>query len=334
MVSTESLQSAIDLIEKSTDILITTHTKPDGDACGCMVAMCDVLTSLGKQAQPLMLTPVPKWYGFLFEHKAPVLNEDITLEQLQQQQFDLVLIVDTNSRNQLGKFAPYLEGNEKPVLIIDHHATADGLGTVDLTDSTAAATGQVLLELFKHAEWPINRTIAEALFVAIATDTGWFRFNNTDARVYAAGAELTEAGANPTSLYDRLFNTFSSERFKLMVTMLNSLELHFDGRYAAQHLTCQDFKDAGATYSDSENLINECHRIESVRASTLFIELADGRIRCSLRSRGALDVSEIAGKFGGGGHKMASGTFLPGPLDHAKKLIYEEIAARKQDLDA
>ena len=171
MVSTTCLQSAVDLIEQSKSILMTTHTKPDGDACGCMVAMCDILESLGKSVQPLMLTPVPEWYGFLFEQKVPVLGADITTEQLQQRHFDLLLIVDTNSRSQLGKFTQYVDGNEKPVLIIDHHATGDGLGTIDLTDSTAAAAGQVLLELLKGAGWPITERIAEALFIAIATDT-------------------------------------------------------------------------------------------------------------------------------------------------------------------
>jgi len=111
-----------------------------------------------------------------------------------------------------------------------------------------------------------------------------------------------------------------------MAGMLDKLELHLDGRYAAMQITRQDFERTGAAYSDTENLINECHRIDSVEASALFIELKDGRIRCSLRSRGSLDVSKIAAKFGGGGHTMAAGTFLPGPLENAKKLILEKVS--------
>ena len=110
-----------------------------------------------------------------------------------------------------------------------------------------------------------------------------------------------------------------------MAGMLDKLELLLDGRYAAMQITKQDFERTGAAYSDTENLINECHRIDSVKASALFIELKDGRIRCSLRSRGPLDVSKIAAKFGGGGHTMAAGTFLPGPLENAKQLILTEM---------
>ena len=111
-----------------------------------------------------------------------------------------------------------------------------------------------------------------------------------------------------------------------MAGMLDKLELHLDGRYAAMQITRQDFERTGAAYSDTENLINGCHRIGTVEASALFIELKDGRIRCSLRSRGPLDVSIIASKFGGGGHTMAAGTFLPGPLENAKQLILDEIS--------
>ncbi len=337
MAENHNYREAMELIEQANSILLTTHTKPDGDACGSMRAMQDVLTALGKHVQPLVLTHVPDWYAFLFEQKVPILGEDLSVEDLQGGSlgsFDCVLIVDTNSRTQLGKFTPYLEATDIPVLVIDHHATSDNLGTVEIVDSSAAAAGLVAFGLLKYAGWPVTERIAESLFIAIATDTGWFQFSNTDARVYRVCADLIDLGANPTVLYDKLYNTFSGRRFKLMVAMLNSLELHLDGRYASQHITRQDFERIGAQYVDSENLINECHRIESVKASALFIELKDGRIRCSLRSRGMLDVSQIAQQFGGGGHKMAAGTYLPGPLENAKSLIYERMEASQDKLVA
>jgi len=240
-------------------------------------------------------------------------------------QFDLILIVDTNSQSQLAKFNDYLKQNDKPILILDHHETSDGLGDVDLVDSNAAATSLIVLDLFKYAGWPVTEKIAQALFVALATDTGWFQFSNADSRVYRVCAELIDAGVKPTQIYDHLYLNFSYPRFRLMAGMLDKLELHLDGRFAAMQITRDDFERTGAAYSDTENLINECHRIESVEASALFIELKDGRIRCSLRSRGPLDVSKIASKFGGGGHTKAAGTFLPGPLENAKQLIFSEV---------
>ncbi len=320
---------AIDLIQKSTTVLVTTHNKPDGDACGCVAAISDALTALRKRPMPLMLSPVPQWYQFLFSEMPPILGRDIVLEDLppgQPGQPDLIVIVDTNSRNQLAKLAKYLNPAPAPVLVIDHHATSDALGDIELTDPSASAAALILLDLLNHARWPVTPKIAAALFVALATDTGWFRFSNTDARTLRAAAALTDAGAKPTELYAALYNTFSKPRFDLMLAMLASLELHFDARLATMHILRDDFRRTGAALADTENLINESHRISTVEIAALLIELKDGRIRCSLRSTGPVDVSKIAQKFGGGGHKMAAGTFLPGPLQNAKNALLAEIA--------
>jgi len=339
MARNNDLEKAVELIGKSERILITTHTKPDGDACGSVAAMCEAIAALGKNVTPLMLSPVPPWYAFLFAGlarltsggKVPVLGEDIQLEELTAERFgrfDLIVIVDTNSAGQLPKFDEFLKQNSAPVLVIDHHETSDHLGDVEVIDRSAAAAGLIVLDLLRHAGWTLTESIAQAIFVAVATDTGWFQFSNTDSRTLRACAELIDAGAKPTQIHAAMYQNFSHARFKLMLAMLNSLELHFDGRYAVMQVTQQDFARTGAAYSDTENLINESHRIGTVRASALFIELQDGRIRCSLRSRGGPDVSQIAVKFGGGGHTMAAGTFLPGPLENAKQLIHAEMQNR------
>jgi phosphoesterase RecJ-like protein len=328
MINRSDYQKAVELVDDAGSILVTTHTRPDGDACGCMAALSEALTALGKEVTLLLISPMPQWYEFLFEKKVPVLGEDVSVEQLTQGSFgdfDLLIIVDTNSRSQLLEFEQYVKQTDRPILVIDHHVTSDGLGDVELVDPDAAAAAVILHDLFKHADWPITEKIARALLVAIATDTGWFQFSNTDSRVLRTCAQLIDSGADPRQLYHDLYENFSPQRFKLMVAMLNTLELHLDGRYATQYLRVSDFEQTGASYTDTENLINECQRIGTVQVTALFVELRDGRIRCSLRSRGAVNVSEIAGKFGGGGHKMAAGTYLPGPLENAKKQIYDEI---------
>lgn len=337
MVSGKDFQKAVELIDKAGSILITTHTRPDGDACGCVAAMSDVLTGLGKTVKTILLSPLPEWYEFLLAEKLPILGKDITLEQLKQGQFcepDLIVIIDTNSYSQLPKFDEYLRQNDKPVLVIDHHVTADSLGDVELTERDAAATALIIFDFLKYANWPVTEKIAEALFVAAATDTGWFQFNNTDSRVYRCCAELIDAGANPSEIYHNLYQNFSHQRFNLMTAMLKTLELHFDGRYATQHLLQQDFEQTGAAYKDTENLIDECRRISTVQTAALFIELKDGRVRCSLRSGGTVDVRKIAEKFGGGGHTMAAGVYLPGPLKNAKELILAEMAQQFKQLDS
>jgi bifunctional oligoribonuclease and PAP phosphatase NrnA len=328
MTNSTDIKKAIDLIDKSTNILITTHTRPDGDACGCIAAMADVLVSAGKTVKSLILSGIPDWYQFLFTEKVPVLGKDITLQQLRTGEFlkpDLIIIVDTNSVSQLPIFEEFLKQSDKPVLVIDHHVTTDNLGDVELIDTTAAAAGIIVFDLLKSANLAITPKIAQALFVAITADTGWFQFNNTDSRVHRICAELINIGVKPATIYRQLYQNFSSQRFKLLAAMLNSLELHFDDRYASQCLTKADFQRTGAKYSDTENLIDECRRIATVEAAALFVELPDGKIKCSLRSTGDIDVRQIAQKFGGGGHKMASGTNLPSPLETAQKLICDEI---------
>ncbi|MHC4155044.1 MAG: DHH family phosphoesterase [Planctomycetota bacterium] len=293
-----------------------------------LVAIHHALTALGKDVKLLFLSEIPEWYESLFADNVPILGRDVTGDQLIQGQFadpDLIIIVDTNSYSQLPGFEAYLKQNDKPVLVIDHHLTADGLGDVELIDTTAAATGLIVHDLFRHADWPITEEIAHALFVAVATDTGWFRFTNTDSRTLRDCARLVDAGANPSQIYHELYQNFSPERFRLMAAMVNSLELQFDGRYAAVQLSQQDFERTGAASKDTENLIDECRRIPTVEVTALFVELKDGRIRCSLRSRGAVDVRQIAQKFQGGGHQMAAGTFLPPPLQNAKQLIQAEL---------
>jgi len=324
-------KKAVELIDKSSSILLTTHTKPDGDACGCLAAMGEVLSAFNKKVTLLLLSPLPHWYEFLFDDKPFVLGRDLDLEDLTQgrfSEFDVVMIIDTDSTSQLPAFDKYLKINNKPILVIDHHETGDHLGSVELVDSTAAATGLIVFDFLKFANWPVNDKIAQTLFVAVAADTGWFQFANTGNRVFQTCADIIKLGANPTKIYHELFQNFSLPRLKLIAAMLDTLELHFDGRLATQYLLQADFQRTGATHEDTESIINECQRIRTVEVAALFVELNDGRIKCSLRSSGEVDVCKIAENFGGGGHKKAAGVHLKGPLQNGMNLIKAEVEKR------
>lgn len=331
MVTENEFNRAIGLINNSQKVLITSHTRPDGDACGCVRAMCDILTGLGKEVHPVFMSPLPEWYEFLFEQKVPILGDNVTKEQLHKGHYDecdLVIIVDTNSYVQLPGFDEWLKDSQIKVLVIDHHVTSDRLGDVELVDTTAAATGEIVFDLIKYAGWQISKAVAEALFVALSTDSGWFRFKNADARIYRSAAELIELGANPSEIYQKMYQNFSPARMKLMVRMLDSMELHFDGRVATQYIKRLDFDETGASGKDTENLIDECQRIASVEVAALFVELKDGGFRCSLRSKGDVNVREIAQKYGGGGHTVAAGVNLEGSLEKSMKSILEEVECR------
>jgi phosphoesterase RecJ-like protein len=332
MANNDNFQKTVDLINKSNNVLVTTHARPDGDACGALVAIAETLSTLGKKATVVTLSDIPQWYEFLFAEKPPVLGKDITVEQLQGGAFDLVIIVDTNSYSQLAKLTEFLKQNDKPVLVIDHHVTSDNLGGVELIDSSAAAACLIVYDLLKFAKWPITESIARTLFVGTAMDTGWFQFKNTDGKVHRVCAELIDVGLDSAQLYQDLYQNYSRCRFELMVAMLNTLEFHFDGRYVTQHLRGADFERTGAAFSDTENLIDECRRIASVEVAALFVELPDGQVKVSLRSAGTVDVQKIAQKFGGGGHTAASGAHMPGPLEKAKELITAQVKQEFQKL--
>lgn len=325
MVTSEDFKAALDLIEAAHRVLIISHTRPDGDACGSVSAMCDALKAQGKNAQAVFLSAVPEWYEFLFERRPPIFENEISLNEIRDCDFELIIIVDTNSYVQLPGLEDFLRQTEIPILVFDHHVTTDNIGRVQLVDSSAAAAGQIVFEFLKFAKWPITRGIAEALFVAFGTDTGWFRFANVDSRILRAAAELVDAGADPNGIYRKLYQSYSPERMRLLIRMLNTLELRFEGRVAVQHILKADFDAAGAKGRDTENLIDECQRIGSVEVALLFVELKDGGFRCSLRSKGAVDVRKIAQNSGGGGHVMAAGVNLPGPLEHAEELILTEV---------
>ena len=329
MVDETDFRKAVELIKGSGEVLLTSHTRPDGDSCGSVRAMCDILAHLGKKAHPVFLSPLASWYEFLFDPKVPILGNDITKEQLHSGHFDqcdLVIIIDTNSYAQLPQFDEWLKESKAKTLVIDHHITNDGLGDIELIDTTAAATGEIVLDLIKYAGWPLTAHTAEALFVALSTDTGWFRFGNADSRIFHCAAELIDAGARPNLIYAQMYQNFSPERMKLMIRMLERLELHFDGRVATQCIMRSDFDETGATGPDTENLIDECQRLTSVEIAALFIELADGGFRCSLRSKTGVDVRKIAQKYGGGGHKAAAGLNLDGPFEKAKQTILNAVA--------
>ena len=327
MPENTTFENAVELINASNHILLTTHIRPDGDACGCVRAMMQVLENLGKKTQPLFMSPLAAWYEALFEIKPAILGNDIKSEELSEvyAEVDLIVIVDTDSRVQLPGFAEWLADCGKKILVIDHHITGDHLGDVALIDTAAAAAGEVVFDLIKYAGWEMTEHIAESIFIALSTDTGWFKFGNTDSRIFYTAADLIDAGARPNVIYRLLYQSFTPSRLYLMTRMLDHLQLHADGRIATQYILRKDFDETGATGPDTENLIDECQRIETVEVAALFTELSDGGFRCSLRSKGKVDVRKIAQKYGGGGHTLAAGVNLEGVLKEAMQKIITQI---------
>lgn len=331
MPNSSDYQAAIAMLEQARRVLITTHFKPDGDACGCLRAIAEYLTATGKTARPLVLSPLASWYAELFDTPVPVLGNDVRPEQLQQVygDCDLMVIVDTNSLVQLPGLEAFIQAartaGAPKILVIDHHVTSDHLGDVELIDTQAAAAGEIVYDLFKTAGWTMTPRIAESIFIAVATDTGWFKYGNADSRIFHTAAELIGLGVHPNDIYRRLYQSFSPARLALMTRMLEHLQLHRDGRIATQYILRRDFDETGSSGPDTENLIDECQRISTVEAAILLVELADGRFRCSLRSKGKVNVRVVTQAYGGGGHTLAAGVTLDGPLETALNRLVEDV---------
>jgi len=263
--------------------------------------------------------------------KAPSIIDPATL--------DGIIVLDTCTYNQLDPIADWLRHTNIPKLAIDHHVTRDELADHYLIDESAAATSLIIYDVVRAVDWLIDAATAAALFVGIATDTGWFHHSNTDSRVFAASSDLIQRGANPNALYEHLYQRETTGRFLLRAAVGKRLELECDGRLALTMLPKSIFAECGASMADTEDLVNEPLRIRSVLVSLMFVEQDNGVIRVGLRSREPLesgmpdiDVAAIAQSFGGGGHRRAAGARLTGTLADARarvtRLVMDSLPTR------
>lgn len=331
----KNFTQAISLIESAGRILITCHVRPDGDGVGSIVALKNIIEKAARQnqrdceVQLLLLSTASQVYQFLFAEPPQILEQDITQQQIdagELDKFDLIIVVDTSATRQLKGIADYLKKREQKagdnsVLIIDHHLSGDIKGNCRLINTKACAAGEIIYDLCQEVDWPLDESSATALFAAIGTDTGWFRYENTTARTFEISAALVQAGAQPEKLYQKLYQNYPPERLRLVTLALETLELHAEDQLATMWITSRMLAQSGAKRAHIENIVNEPQQIGSVIAVLLFVELDDGGTRVSLRSKRLVDVNELARQFGGGGHARAAGITMKLPLEEAQSQV-------------
>jgi phosphoesterase RecJ-like protein len=198
--------------------------------------------------------------------------------------------------------------------VLDHHRTQDDLGAMRFVDVTAEATGRLTYDLIRALGVPVSRRAAHLLFMALALDTGWFRHPNTTAATFALASELVKLGADPTPLYEQLYECAPVARLRLVGLALERLQTRAAGQIAYTEVYLTDYVETGAVPGDTEDLINYPRSVEGVEVALLFIEQHEGGTKVSFRSRSRVDVAKLAERFGGGGHKLASGARADGPL--------------------
>jgi phosphoesterase RecJ-like protein len=303
--------------------LLTTHVRPDGDGLGSMLALAEALEYHGKMVRMIVASNFPPRYDFLDPEKR-IKKFDLPGDEYRDA--EAVVVLDTGTWNQLGVFGPFLKNLAVLKVVIDHHQTQDDLGALRLVDTTAEATGRLAREVMAALAVPLTPTAAGRLFVALAMDTGWFRHSNTTPATLTLAAELVAAGAQPTELYEALFERNSLSRLRLMGVVLERLSSTLDGRVAYTEILRGDYESTGASPQDTEDLVNYPRSIEGAEVGLLFLEQPRGGVKVSFRSRGAVDVAKLAEKFGGGGHRQASGAILETTLDEARKRVFAALA--------
>ena len=335
-IAKDAWQQAGGLLASWRRPLLLSHVRPDGDAIGAILALSRICRGFGAAPIPVVYEEPPAKYRDLIGADALARWPDAG----RAAEADGILVLDTCSWQQLEPASAFLSGSALPRIIVDHHKTRDvidggapaaSVPCEYLIDESASACCLLVHEWARAMAWSIGEDEAAPIFVGIATDTGWFRFSNTDARTMAAAGELVARGARPDRWYTAIYETASAARLRLEAAMLSRIEISDDGRCAWSVLTREMFAATGAARSDTEDLIQTLQRLGGVVVSALFTEEPDGRIRVSLRSKAPdvcgrdVDVAAVAAAFGGGGHARAAGLRLPGPLAEAQRQVLAAI---------
>ncbi len=304
----------LSFFKKEDNFFIATHINPEPDALGSSLALSMALESLGKKTIVYDKDPVTELYRF---HPGHERFTHLT-SRLQTSDYRLILL-DCNTPARAG-----IEGLAfKSSAVMDHHETETDFGDIRWIEPDAAATGLLVFYLVKDMGVKITQEIAVNLYAAISIDTGTFRYSNTTSEVLRVGAELIEAGASPSLISDKLYNTWTGQRFCLFIMSLNTLEIK--DNIAFTYVTREMFEKTGTGSEDTENFANFPRMMRDIRVSVFLREVEDNFWKVSLRSKGDLNVAYIASSFKGGGHKNAAGFQIKAALESAKEAILKAI---------
>ena len=324
----------IEALKNSRCPLILTHIYPDGDALGSAVSIHRTLEKLGAAPNTFLTHPVPEKLSFIdHDRVAEVLDGEPTAKQIEVgHNADLIVVVDTSEPDRLGHMRQVVEGCDAPRICIDHHLD----GAVDFFDQIwcepgSPSTGNLVLEVIQSLGFELTQSTAESLFVAIATDTGWFRYSNSGSVAYRYAATLVESGVDPEPIFQRIFQSFSLQRTLLLGDLLAAIQAPEENRIVYSVLTEPMRRKRGVGLEDLDGFVDSLGQISGCEIVFLVVEVAPGRYKVSLRSRGGFSVHRIAAHFDGGGHAKAAGCRLEG----TEQQVLEKLLGQcRRTLDA
>ncbi|HKW45992.1 MAG TPA: bifunctional oligoribonuclease/PAP phosphatase NrnA [Gemmatimonadaceae bacterium] len=303
-------------------VALSTHMNADGDGCGSEAALARLLAQRGLRCRIVNPTPWPALFDFL-------LGDDVVDETEKGTAalsgIDLLLVADISDVKRLGNLTETVRRLTVPKIVIDHHvASDDPAGNIVLTDTTACATGELVYDLACELDLDITPDIARALYAAILTDTGAFRYSNTTPRSHVIAAELLSRGVDPEEMYQRVYASAPAGRVRLLAEVLTSLGV--DEPCGLSWLTMQagSLERHGVRSEDLDGIVEHARSIAGTRMAIFFRDLGYGKVKISFRSTGDVDVNRFARQFGGGGHVKASGALVAGTLDEVRDRVVSD----------
>lgn len=320
-MSAHDLHKVLAACREADSFLIASHTSPDGDAIGSMLAMRHFLAALGKtDVTCASHDPVPRMYDWI-----PGAIEIVEPNVLRES-YDLVIVLDVAQRDRLGSVANHLHPEQR-IVVLDHHPENDPCGEINFVDPTYAAAAEIVIDLFDLAGIELTRHAAIAAYVGLTTDTGSFRFGNTDARAHRHAARLIDAGVDVSEVAARVFDVMSLPKYDLLKRVLDRIERSSCERYAWSYLTDQDLDQADADQEDVEGLVNFVRNLEGIEVGMLFREYKPQKVKVSMRARRGIHAGEILKPLGGGGHAGAAGAVIHASLQEAMRQVLDQVAA-------
>ncbi len=313
-------------LDAARSIVLTTHVNADGDGVGSEVALVHLLTARGKQVVIANPSPIPERYAFLREAVRPFDRTGDAVKAIRAA--DLFVVLDIADVGRLGHLGAPITARGIVTACIDHHRTPGALPPGPrLVDAEAAATGELVYDLAATAGWPLSAEAARALYVALVTDTGGFRFANTAPRGLRVAASLLEHGVHPEQVYESVYATAPLGRLRLTAEVLETLFVEPEIGLSWLTVPAGAIERHGTTADDLDGLVEMARSVQGTRLALLFRTLASGGIKVSFRSVGDVDVAAFARTFGGGGHAKAAGASIPGSLDEVQRTVL--AAARR-----
>lgn len=316
---TETIQKIITEIRNNNSFLITTHEGPDGDAVGSSLALASFLRKIGKDVSVHYRDPVPDLYAFL-----P--GADTVLPHIPDRDFDVAFVLDIGEFRRAGEeFCSFTRIGK--LVNLDHHLTCENFGLHNLIDIEAAATGVLVHRIADAYGYCFDFETALCVYVAILTDTGSFRYSNSNREAFCIAGEMIECGVNAWNVSEQLYENQPRRRLELLALALETLEVKSNGLAASLTVTLDMYERTGSNAELTDGFVNYPRSISGVEVAIFFRQVGERKFKIGFRSKGKVNVAAFSAALGGGGHHNAAGCMVEGSLSEVKTLVYRIVEA-------